>query len=165
MQWSFLGSRALSVDGAIPWLNFCIIDRRSSGLWTALWTDVCLPLALCVCCAQLSLTLCNPKWTVAHQAPLSMEFSRQEYWSELPFPPLGALSNSGIMHGNKIRLREYLVIIYPLANFRWGEREVKTWRDLKTEVYWEYNGGGQHLKPLKMEFKIRELGTCLQHRK
>ena len=26
-------------------------------------------------------------WTVACQAPLSMEFSRQEYWSELPFPP------------------------------------------------------------------------------
>ena len=25
-------------------------------------------------------------WTVAHQAPPSMEFSRQEYWSELPFP-------------------------------------------------------------------------------
>ena len=25
-------------------------------------------------------------WTVAHQAPLSMEFSRQEYWSGLPFP-------------------------------------------------------------------------------
>ena len=30
--------------------------------------------------AQLCLTLCNP-WTVACQAPLSMEFSRQEYWS------------------------------------------------------------------------------------
>ena len=27
-------------------------------------------------------------WTVAHQAPLSMEFSRQEYWSGLPFPTL-----------------------------------------------------------------------------
>ena len=26
-------------------------------------------------------------WTVARQAPLSMEFSRQEYWSGLPFPP------------------------------------------------------------------------------
>ena len=26
-------------------------------------------------------------WTVAYQAPLSMGFSRQEYWSELPFPP------------------------------------------------------------------------------
>ena len=30
-------------------------------------------------------------WTVVHQAPLSMEFSRQEYWSELPFPTLGDL--------------------------------------------------------------------------
>ena len=28
-------------------------------------------------------------WTVAHQAPLSMEFSRQEYWGELSFPTLG----------------------------------------------------------------------------
>ena len=28
-------------------------------------------------------------WTVACQAPLSMGFSRQEYWSELPFPSLG----------------------------------------------------------------------------
>ena len=28
-------------------------------------------------------------WTVAHQAPLSMEFSKQEYWSVLPFPTLG----------------------------------------------------------------------------
>ena len=28
-------------------------------------------------------------WTVACQAPLSMGFSRQEYWSELPFPPPG----------------------------------------------------------------------------
>ena len=35
-------------------------------------------------------------WTVAHQAPLSMEFSRQEYWSELPFPSPGDLPNSGI---------------------------------------------------------------------
>ena len=29
-------------------------------------------------------------WTVACQAPLSMGFSRQEYWSELPFPPPGS---------------------------------------------------------------------------
>ena len=35
-------------------------------------------------------------WTVAHQAPLSMEFPRQEYWSELPFSPPGDLSNPGI---------------------------------------------------------------------
>ena len=34
--------------------------------------------------------------TTACQAPLSMEFSRQEYWSGLPFPPLGDLPDSGI---------------------------------------------------------------------
>ena len=32
-------------------------------------------------------------WTVAYQAPLSMEFSRQEYWSGLPFPSPGDLPN------------------------------------------------------------------------
>ena len=34
--------------------------------------------------------------TVAHQAPLSMEFSRQEYWSGLPYPPLRDLPDPGI---------------------------------------------------------------------
>ena len=33
-------------------------------------------------------------WTIAHQGPLSMEFSRQEYWSGLPFPsPTAAVGN------------------------------------------------------------------------
>ena len=35
-------------------------------------------------------------WTVAHQAPLSMKFSRQEYWSGLPYPPPGDLPDPGI---------------------------------------------------------------------
>ena len=35
-------------------------------------------------------------WTVAHQALLSMEFPRQEYWSGLPFPSPGDLSDPGI---------------------------------------------------------------------
>ena len=34
-------------------------------------------------------------WTVAHQAPLSMGFSRQEYWSGLPCPPPGDLPDPG----------------------------------------------------------------------
>jgi len=34
-------------------------------------------------------------WTVAHQAPMSMEFSRKEYWSGLPFPPAGDLQTQG----------------------------------------------------------------------
>ena len=45
---------------------------------------------------QSRLILCDP-WTVAHQAPLSMEFSRRGYcWSGLPFPPPGDLPNPGI---------------------------------------------------------------------
>ena len=35
-------------------------------------------------------------WTVAHQAPLSMGFSRQEYWSELPFRSPGDAPDSGV---------------------------------------------------------------------
>ena len=35
-------------------------------------------------------------WTVAYQASLSMRFSRQEYWSRLPFFPPGDLPNPGI---------------------------------------------------------------------
>ena len=35
-------------------------------------------------------------WTIAHQAPLSMGFSRQEYWNGLPFPSPGNLPNPGI---------------------------------------------------------------------
>ena len=45
--------------------------------------------------AQLCPTLCDP-WTVAHQAPPSMGFSRQEYWSGMPFPSLGDLPDPGI---------------------------------------------------------------------
>ena len=40
--------------------------------------------------------LCVTSWTVALQAPLSMGFSRQEYWSGLPCPPPGDLPDPGI---------------------------------------------------------------------
>ena len=49
---------------------------------------------LCVC-AQSSPTLLTP-WTVAHQAPLSTGFSRQECWSGFPCPSPGDLPNPGI---------------------------------------------------------------------
>ena len=41
-------------------------------------------------------------WTVARQAPLSMVFSRQEYWSGLPFPSPGDLPNPGIEPGSPV---------------------------------------------------------------
>ena len=40
--------------------------------------------------------------TVAHQTPLSMEFSRQEYWSGLPFPSPGNFPDPGIKSGSPV---------------------------------------------------------------
>ena len=52
--------------------------------------------------AQWCLTLFVISWTVAHQAPLSMGFSRQEYWSGLPFPSPGDLPDPGIKPGSPV---------------------------------------------------------------
>ena len=50
------------------------------------------------CVHAQSLQLCRlfaTLWTIARQAPLSMKFSRQEYWSRLPCPPLGIFPTQG----------------------------------------------------------------------
>ena len=47
-------------------------------------------------CRHAQLSLFVTLWTVAHQAPLSMGFSKQEYWSGLPCPPPGDLPDPGI---------------------------------------------------------------------
>ena len=49
-------------------------------------------------CVQLlsRVQLFGTSWMVAHQAPLFMGFSRQEYWTGLPFPPPGDLPDPGI---------------------------------------------------------------------
>ena len=66
----------------------------------------CLYLCVCVCVcvyarvcsfshSVVSNSFATP-WTIAHQAPLSIGFSRQEYWSGLPFPTPGYLPDPGI---------------------------------------------------------------------
>ena len=45
--------------------------------------------------------------TVARHAPLSMQFSRQEYWSGLPFPPPGDLPNPGIKPASPVLAGRY----------------------------------------------------------
>ena len=63
-----------------PW------DRR---IWHIHTIDV-------LCCVLSHIQLFATPWTVAHQAPLSMGFSKQEHWSELPFPSPGHLLDPGI---------------------------------------------------------------------
>ena len=54
-------------------------------------------------------------WTVAHQAPPSMEFSRQEYWNELSFLSTGDLPDPGIEPGSPA-LRADTLLSEPLGN-------------------------------------------------
>ena len=61
------------------------------ALWWWLFWLVWVCVLIRFSCVQLFATL----WTVALQAPLSVEFSRQEYWSGLPCPPTGDLLNLG----------------------------------------------------------------------
>ena len=65
----------------------------------ATWRWACLcgtePRTLRCLVAKLCPTLCDP-WTIACQAPLSMRFPRQEYWSGLPFPSPGDFPSPGI---------------------------------------------------------------------
>ena len=60
-------------------------------------------------------------WTVAHQAPRSIRFSRQEYWSGLPFPPPGDHPDLGIetaspvspaLQADSLPLRHQGVLLY-----------------------------------------------------
>ena len=57
-------------------------------------------MCVCVCVARLCPTLCDPMDNIAHEAPLFIGFSRQEYWSGLPFPFLADLPNPGIELGS-----------------------------------------------------------------
>ena len=61
----------------------------------------------------MSSTFVTP-WTIAHQSPLSMEFSGQEYQSGLPFPPPGDLSDPGI----KLRSHTLQADSLPLSHQR-----------------------------------------------
>ena len=61
-------------------------------------------------------------WTITHQAPLSMEFSRQEYWSGLPFLTPRDLPNPGIEPWSPALAQ----ILYPLSHwYRWSYLQSK----------------------------------------
>ena len=54
-------------------------------------------MCVCVCvCVLTHIQLFASPWTVAHQTPLSMGFSRQEYWSRLPFSASGDVPDPGV---------------------------------------------------------------------
>ena len=90
---------------------------------------VCVCVCMCVCAVvtQSCPTLCIP-WTVAHQAPLSMELSRQEYWSGMPFPSSGDLLKLGI----KPSILHCRQMLYHLSY--WGSPFQFTWTPPNSSV-------------------------------
>ena len=72
------------------------IKQRSHNLDSILYFSQQICLQLLVCAKSLRVRLFATLWTVAHQAPLSMGVSRQEYWNGLPCPPPGDLPNPEI---------------------------------------------------------------------
>ena len=72
------------------------MEAQNFNHWTA-WEVLLQYKCNKVLVAQVCPTLCSPiDWTRAYQIPLSMEFSRQEYWGGLPFPFPGNLPYPGI---------------------------------------------------------------------
>ena len=112
----------------------------------------------------------NP-WTVACQAPLPLEFSRQEYWSGLPCPPPGDLPDPGIkprtqgsnpallclLHWQAGSLplaspgkpfHDCLVILFPCTSLRDSNYFFLTHVPIHTQIY-------QAIRPLKLKSIVR----------
>ena len=80
-------SRSVVFDSATPWTAACQASLSITSSWS---------LVKSLSRVRLFVT----PWTAAHQAPQSMGFSKQEYWSGLPFPSPGDLPNPGIEPGS-----------------------------------------------------------------
>ena len=77
-------------EGASAALKYGVVSFHRLANFTGWWVRR-------LCAQSLSrVWLFVTPWTVARQAPLSMRFPRQEYWSGLPFPPPGGLPDPGI---------------------------------------------------------------------
>ena len=82
-------------------IHFAHVCESFVFLLSVHWpTQSYTPVFLLLSCAELlsRVRLFVTPWTVTHQAPLSMGFSRREHWSGLPCPPPGDLPNPEIQH-------------------------------------------------------------------
>ena len=82
-------AQAVLREGPAPNLYMMVQFKRTVGLW-----DVATIYVILLGCIWVTSVMPNSVtlWIIAHQAPLSMEFSRQEYWSGLSCPPAGESS-------------------------------------------------------------------------
>ena len=86
--WYVHPSASVSLDTAIVWFPPSLRENSSCGVHS--------PIQLCVLCHFSRVWLFAILWTVAHQAPLSMGFSRLQYWTGLLCPSPEDLPKPGI---------------------------------------------------------------------
>ena len=119
-------------------------------------------ICVCVCVKSLSrVRLFATPWTVARQAPLSMGFSRQGYWSGLPFPSPGDLPNPGIEPGSPA-LQEDALLSEPsrkpqvsfkthsLENFNWSRKDSQQTPALRRQRCYNYLTRSVMIKVLQL---------------
>ena len=95
LKWSHLNYILWRILINIYPLTTVTIKIQSILCWVH---TLCLCVCVCVSCSVVSDS--ETPWTVAHQTPLSVEFSKQEHWSGLPFLSPGDLPNPGIEPGS-----------------------------------------------------------------
>ena len=98
----------------LAWFLFCFSCCCFTSVSPALGTVHWIGLLVAQSCATLS----NPMDYIAHQAPLSMGFSRPEYWNGLPFSSPGDFPKPGI-EPSSLALHEFFT--------RWVTREASYW--------------------------------------
>ena len=102
-----LASEVQSSPGGLPCKfqpqALSLLEVRSANVQKfCVCVCVCVRVRACVCAVTQSWLFVTP-WTAAHQAPLSMGFSRQEYWSGLPFPSPWTYSYGFKLFANNLR--------------------------------------------------------------
>ena len=117
---------------------------------------VCVCVCMCVCELLSRVRLCDPM-DCNHQASLSTEFSRQEYWSGLPFPSPGDLPNPGI----ECRSPTWQADSLPFESS--GKPWFCLWEALKKagfECFW-----GIHIDSMDFTGNIKYYLTCVSYSK
>ena len=90
---------------------------------------------MCVCSVANTCSNCSNPWAVAHQAPLSTKFSKQEYWNRLLFPILGIFpiqrSNLPVLH------TYYISCITDILNTENNNKQIRL---TSYQKYWKPKG-------------------------
>ena len=103
-------------NAMVQHVAFCIWLLSLSIMFSSfihIVTCICTSFFFVLLCLAVSDSFVTP-WTVAHQAPLSMGFPRQEYWSGLPFPTPGIFPTQG-SNPHLLCLLHWQVILYHCA--------------------------------------------------